>query len=183
MLVVGCFLISCAVHADEIADISVSPHAIYTGNTFHGYAEMLVTLENDSPKPRTITLVYPNNGYGNYGNCIGRVSRTVTLTPGASEVVSLLQPPLPARGDGAIRVEVDGRNEGQVRAPNANNHCNYYSRGGDQVATVLISRSLNYDAAAHFVSGEQRGGFSREGHRAAGCRWQRRWLQSQWLDA
>ncbi|HEX4349818.1 MAG TPA: hypothetical protein VH251_05505, partial [Verrucomicrobiae bacterium] len=55
--------------ADEIADISVSPHAIYTGNTFHGYAEMLVTLENDSPKPRTITLVYPNNGYGNSGNC------------------------------------------------------------------------------------------------------------------
>ena len=65
--------------ADEIADISVSPHAIYTGNTFHGYAEMQVTLENDSPKPRTITLVYPNNGYGNSGNCIGRLSRSVTL--------------------------------------------------------------------------------------------------------
>ena len=135
--------------ADEIADISVSPHAIYTGNTFHGYAEMLVTLENDSPKPRTITLVYPNNGYGNSGNCIGRLSRSVTLTPGATEVVSLLQPPLPARGDGAIRVEVDGRDEGSVRAPNANNHCNYYSRGGDQIATVFISRSLDYDAVAH----------------------------------
>jgi len=62
MLVVGCFLFSFSSRADEIANISVSPHAIYTGNTFHGYAEMLVTLENDSPKPHTITLVYPNNG-------------------------------------------------------------------------------------------------------------------------
>jgi len=149
MLVVGFFLFSYAADADEIADISVSPHAIYTGNTFHGYAEMLVTLENDSPKPRTITLVYPNNSYGNSGNCIGRLSRSVTLTPGATEVVSLLEPPLPARGDGAIRVEVDGRDEGSVRAPNANNHCNYYSRGSDQVATVFISRSLDYDAVAH----------------------------------
>jgi len=148
LLVAGCLLFSFAIRADEIADISVSPHAIYTGNTFHGYAEMRVTLENDSPKPHTVTLVYPNNGYGNSGNCIGRMSRTVTLAPAATEVVSLLQPPLPARGDGSIRVEVDGRKEGEVRAPNANNHCAFYSRG-TLTATVFISRSLDYDAVAH----------------------------------
>ena len=76
-------------HADQIAEIGVSPHAIYTGNTYHGYAEILVTLENDSPKQHVVTLVYPNNGYGNYGNCIGRLLlRTFhARTPGATEVV------------------------------------------------------------------------------------------------
>ncbi len=88
---------------------------------------------------------YPNNAYGNFGNCIGRVSRTVSLGPDAREIVSLFQPPLPAQGDGSIGVEVDGRHEGVVRAPNANNHCNVYSRGG-QMATVFISRSLDFDA-------------------------------------
>ena len=148
MLVVGCFFFSLSLFADEIADISVTPNAIYTGNTFHGYAEMRIVLSNDSPKPHVVTLVYPNNPYGNYGNCIGRLSRTVTLAPAATEVVSLLQPPLPARGDGSIGVEVDGRHEGEVRAPNSGNHCNYYTRGG-QMATVFISRSLDYDAVAH----------------------------------
>src|ERR1017187_10670508 len=132
--------------ADEFGDISVDPNAIYTGNTFHGYAEMHVNLENRShSKTHLVTLVYPNNAFGNYGNNISRLSRTVTLEPGAREVVSLLQPPLPAQGDGSIRVEVDNRREGVVRAPNANNHCNYYSRGG-QAATVFISRSLDFDA-------------------------------------
>jgi predicted small integral membrane protein len=147
-LVAGCLLLSSVSRAEEFADISVTPNAIYTGNTFHGYAEMRVVLENESSKTHVVTLVYPNNVSGNYGNCISRLSRTVTLAPAAREVVSLLQPPLPAQGDGSIRVEVDGRHEGEVRAPNANNHCNYYSRGG-QIATVFISRSLDYDAVAH----------------------------------
>jgi len=132
--------------ADEFGDISVAPNAIYTGSTFHGYAEMRVVLENHShSKTHVVTLVYPNNAYGNYGNNISRLSRTVTLGPDAREVVSLLQPPLPAQGDNSIRVEVDHRHGGEVRAPNANNHCNYNSRGG-LAATVLVSRSLDYDA-------------------------------------
>ena len=146
MLVVGCFLFSLAARAaDQFGDISVEPHAIYTGNTFHGYAEMRVTLENHSHgKTHNVTLIFPNRAYNN-GNAISRLSRTVTLAPDAREVVSLLQPPLPAQGDSSIRVEVDNRHEGEVRAPNANNHCNNYSRGG-RVATVFISRSLDYDA-------------------------------------
>ncbi len=142
------FLISLRA-ADVFGDISVEPNAIYTGNTFHGYAEMRVILENRShSKTHVVTLVYPNNTYGNYGNNINRLSRTVNLAPDAREVVSLLQPPLPAQGDGSIRVEVDRRHEGEVRAPNANNHCNSYARGG-MVATAFISRSLDYDAVEH----------------------------------
>jgi hypothetical protein len=147
LLAAGCFLFSLAGRAaEQFGDISVDPNAIYTGNTFHGYAEMRVILENrSSGKTHVVTLVYPNNPYGNYGNNISRLSRSVRLEPGAREVVSLLQPPLPAQGDGSISVEVDNRHEGEVRAPNANSHCSYYSRGG-QMETVFISRSLDYDA-------------------------------------
>jgi hypothetical protein len=140
-------LVVASVRAEEFGDISVSPNAIYTGNTYHGYAETRVLLENRSAgKKHSVTLIYPNNPNGNFGNCISRISRTVSLGPEAREVVSLLQPPLPAQGDGAIRVEVDGRHEGEVRAQNANNHCNYYSRGGGPMAAVFISRTLDFDA-------------------------------------
>jgi hypothetical protein len=141
------FLLLCfpARAAEEFGDISVSAAAMFTGNTFHGYGEMRVTLENHShSKAHVVTLAFPNNAYNN-GNSLGRLARSVKLGPEAREVVSLFQPPLPANGDGNIRVEVDGRHEGEVRAPNANNHCNFNSRGG-QAATVFISRSLDYDA-------------------------------------
>ena len=138
------FLISLPA-AEQFGDVSVAPGALYTGNTFHGYAEIRVVLENRSQtKAHAVTLTYPNQPWNN-GNSLSRLARTVKLEPGAREIVSLLQPPLPSQGDGSIRVEVDGRREGQVRAPNANNHCNQYSRGGSQMATVFISRSLNFD--------------------------------------
>lgn len=139
-------------HAEEFGDISVSAEAMYSGNTFHGYAETRVVLENHSPdRAHRVALIYPNNVWGNYGNCINRVSRSVTLAPGARAAVALFQPPLPVNGDGSIRVEVDNRDEGGVRAPNANNHCNYYSRSG-QAATVFISRSLDFDAVGHVLN-------------------------------
>lgn len=132
--------------ADQFGDISVEANAIYTGNTYHGYAERRVVLENKSPvHAHEVTLIYPNNPFGGYGNSISRMSRSVKLDPGAREMVSLLQPPLPSQGDGAIRVEVDGRHEGEVHAPNVGGHCNLYS-GRGQSSTVFISRSLDYDA-------------------------------------
>ena len=145
LLVVGCFIPFLS-RADQFGDVSVDPSAIFTGNTFHGYAEMRVMLGNRSPdRTHVVTLVYPDNPFGNSGNSISRLSRTVTLAPGTREIVSLLQPPLPVQGNNSIRVEVDNRHEGEVRAPNPNSHCNYYSRGG-QAATVFISRSLDFDA-------------------------------------
>ena len=140
-------------------------------------------LENRSPgKTHVVTLVYPNNSFGNYGNSISRLSRTVTLAPDTREIVSLLQPPLPAQGDGSIRVEVDGRHEGEVRAPNANNHCNYYSRGG-QAATVFISRSLDFDAVERVFQAESRRVHGGDGGRRAGCHDGRGGYQPNDLDA
>jgi hypothetical protein len=106
------FFICLARADDQFGDISISAQAIYTGNTFHGYAEARVILENHSiGKSHNVSLVYPNNSYGGYGNSINRLSRTVTLAPGAREIISLLQPPLPISGDSQIRVAVDNHFE------------------------------------------------------------------------
>jgi hypothetical protein len=133
--------------AEDFGDISVSPTAIYTGNTFHGYAETQVILENhSSSRSHTVTLVSPNRPWNN-GNSLSRLSRSATLAPGAREIMSLLQPPLPLSGDGFIRVEVDGEGEGQVNAPTARTHCVGYSYSGrNGQPTVLVSRSLDFDA-------------------------------------
>jgi len=144
------FLISVPA-AEEFGDIAVSAASMYSGNTYHGYGETRLTLENRSrAKPHRVTLAFPNNAWNN-GNAINRLARTVTLEPGAQEIVTLLQPPLPANGDNNIRVEVDGRREGDVRAPNGNNHCNFYGRGGG-LATLLISRNLDFDAVGHLFN-------------------------------
>jgi hypothetical protein len=138
--------------AEDFGDVSVSANAMFTGNTFHGYAEMRVSLEN------------PNNAWNN-GNSIGRLARTVSLAPEVHEVVSLLQPPLPANGDSQIRVEVDGHHEGEIRAPN-NSHCNTYSYSGRDIqATLLVSRSLDYDGVTRLFNAS-RGAFTP----AAACR-------------
>ena len=183
MWVVGFWLLSlvtCA--ADDFGDISVSASAIYTGNTFHGYAETRVMLGNRSDrKTHIVTLVYPNRPFNN-GNSIGRLSRTVSLAPDVREVVSLLQPPLPAQGDGSIRVEVDGRHEGEIHAPNANNHCNFYSRGG-QAATVFISRSLDYRRGGKVISSEPRRVHGGDGRRSAGFHFPSGRLSADDLDA
>ena len=137
---------------------------MYSGDTFHGYAESRVTLINRSPtQPHVVTLVFPNNSW-NYGNAISRLSRTVKLAPGAHAVVPLLQPPLPVSGDGMMRVEIDGGGgePNLIRMPNANNHMNLgRSTGSGLEAVALISRSLDYDAAARALN-SGRGQFTAE---------------------
>ena len=157
-----CLLLLCGMAAraaDQFGDISVDASAIYTGNTHHGYAEMRVLLLNGShEKSHLVTLVYPNDSHGGMGNRIGRLSRAILLAPEARQVVSLLQPPLPAQGDSQIQVEVDGRLEGQIRAPNANSHCalSGWHGGGYQSSTVLVSRSLNFDPVQRAFNGTQK---------------------------
>ena len=114
---------------------------------------MRIVLANDSSKQHVVTLIYPNRvgATTTWATASARLSWQATAVAGAGGHGSgfpLLQPPLPSRGDGSIAVEVDGRHEGEVRAPNANNHCDAYSRSG-LMGTVLISRSLDYDAVSH----------------------------------
>jgi len=147
LLVALLLTVTTARGTDQFGDISVDASAIYTGSTFHGYAETRVLLSNlSTDKAHVVTLISPNDDVGNMGNSIGRMTRTVTVGANASQVVTLLQPPLPSRGDSMIRVEVDNRHEGEVHCPNANSHCNYYWRGGNQSAAVFVSRNLNFNS-------------------------------------
>ena len=144
--------------ADDVGDISADASAIYTGNTYHGYAEIRVDLQNRShDKAHAVTLVFPNTSFPDGGNSIKSLSRTVTLAPESLQTVSLLRPPLPSRGDGSIRVEVDDGHEGEIRAPNANSHCEYYggTSPGDVASAVFISRSLNDSAVEHLFNANQ----------------------------
>lgn len=151
-LLTGLFTIS-TVHADQdFGDITVSANAIYTGNTFHGYAEVRVLLQNRSHgAAHVVTLVSPDHSWNN-GNNISRLSRSTTLAPETSELLTLLQPPLPMDGDGQIRVEVDGRDAGDINAPNPHGHVGgYYSggyRGASPPPVILVSRGLDFDATA-----------------------------------
>ena len=141
--------------AEVLGDVDVESDAMYTGNTFHGYAEMRVTLENHSlSRAHTVTLDFPNQSW-NSGNSIERLSRTVTLAPGSRVVVPLWQPPLPSGGDSLIHVEVDNRAEGNIRAPNANNHMSRYSRTGQPV--LFISRGLDSGAVERIFNANRSG--------------------------
>ncbi len=115
LILLGCF----PAGADDFGDISATAQAMYTGNTFHGYGETRVTLQNrSSTKVHVVTLVFPNKAWSS-GNSISRLSRTVTLAPGAQMVVPLLQPPLPAYGDSMLNVQIDGGNDPNlIRMPN-----------------------------------------------------------------
>src|SRR5512139_3061919 len=84
--------------ADNFGAISVVPQTLTSGETFHGYKEFRVLLENRSPKDsHQVLLVYPERSY-NYGNCVGRITRQVTLAPGTRAAVPIWQPPLPQSG-------------------------------------------------------------------------------------
>ena len=141
-----------AAGADNIGDVSVSAAAIYTGPTFHGYAEARVVLENNSSKTHTVTLTSPNRSFM-AGDSISRITRTVTLTPGVEQVVSLLQPPLPGNGDSQIRVSVDGREEGTTRLPNANQHWGIRGMGSSMGANAFLSRNVDADAVERMLNG------------------------------
>src|SRR5262245_47952398 len=94
--------------AERFGDVIVSPQSVVSGETYHGYREFRVTLDNQSLKEtHEVTLTIPDRAYG-AGNSVSRISRTVSLAPMSRVVVPLWQPPIPMDGDGRLRVEIDG---------------------------------------------------------------------------
>ena len=78
-LLAGHFLAATGRADQDFGDITVSANAIYTGNTFHGYAEVRVLVQNRSHgTAHVVTLVSPNRSLDN-GNSIGRLSRSASL--------------------------------------------------------------------------------------------------------
>ena len=151
VIVLPALLFLLPARADDFGDITISADAMYTGNTYHGYGEMRVRLENRSgSKAHSVTVIYPANSYGS-GNYISSLSRSVSVAPNSSEIITLLQPPLPAAGNNQVRVEVDGHREGEIRAP-ANNHCNIQGSGYSRPPTILVSRNFDFDGITRLFS-------------------------------
>lgn len=147
-----------SLQADRFNDITATALTIHQDQTFHGYAEHRILLENHASRAtRRVTMVYPAFAWTS-GNCISRLSRTVVLPPGARAVVPLLQPPLRAEGSSSLRVEVDGVAVGEIPLPGAARHMiGMYSHHPTAPlhTVILVSRSLDHAAAETVFQGRK----------------------------
>jgi hypothetical protein len=96
----------------QVGDVEVTVgqrHQPYT-NIQHGYTEYLVSVRNTSQRiPHEVRLVLMREGsWYAPGPFIESIRRTVHVEPGAVVPVPLLQPNLPAAGNG-LEVTVDGQ--------------------------------------------------------------------------
>ncbi len=133
--------------AEPFGDIEVSAQTFFNGNTHRGYTEYRLLVANrSSSRTHQVTLTIPSRTFGNHGPHIGRLSRTVTVGPSATALVSLWQPPLPIAGDTSVSVAVDGRVRGRLNngfQPHFSRHHAHGSSG--RTSTVLLSRNINRD--------------------------------------
>ncbi|MDK1032324.1 MAG: hypothetical protein QGD94_09985, partial [Planctomycetia bacterium] len=91
--------------AKVYGDLALSAEPAPAGQSTHGYAEYRISITNRSPKlAHKVTLAMPAEAGDSQ---LKRVTRTVTVAPGSTVWVSLLQPPL-GMGYGGVRVIIDG---------------------------------------------------------------------------
>ncbi len=120
-------------------------------STTHGYHEFPFLVRNESPRAsRRVTLSGPDAVQtGMELHSLRTLKRTVTVGPGSSVRLALLQPPLPAFGSG-LQVRIDGRAQRQV-IPWASGHPEYWigssgrysgGRATHRSYRVLISQRL-----------------------------------------
>jgi hypothetical protein len=129
-------------HAEPFGDIEVLPQLFFSGHTQRGYDEhRFLVLNRSATSTRQVTLVLPSRNSG-WGTHLGRLSRTVTVGPGATARLSLWQPPIPIHGDHSAQVIVDGRFRGRLQ----NAFESHYQTGhGGAAARILVSPNGNRD--------------------------------------
>jgi len=148
--------------AERFDDIIITPQWLQSGQTYHGYLEFRALVENHSLRAtHDVTLIYPDQAWSS-GNCINRLSRTARLAPGSRAVVKFWQPPLPAGGNGLLRVEIDGDEAGRVSSATAHGHLSPGRRygGGSLQSTILVSRNLNHPEVEAAFQGNKSEQFS-----------------------
>ncbi len=120
-------------------------------STTHGYHEFPFLVTNESSTSRRVTLAGPDQVQTDVGmHSLRAIERTVTVGPRSEVRLALLQPPLPAFGNG-LRVSVDGRTQREV-IPWSSGHPEYWvgstgrhsgARPAHRSRRVLISQGLN----------------------------------------
>ena len=96
----------------SFAKLNVHVDALHvSGTAYHGYTPHRFTIHNSSNKKRRVTLILPSKPNPEDFS-IERITRTITVAPGTSVKVLLLQPPLTlGYSSNSVRVTIDGRYE------------------------------------------------------------------------
>jgi len=130
-----------AVVINEVAvTVLPRPTAFGSSETHHGYMEYRVALANRSAQDKRVALALPATSYGGGDDRIRSIRRAVALAPGATAVVSMLQPAAPMQGDG-LDVRVGERTR---RVPlSLVEHVPFYSHSGAQPAIMMSQRIDN----------------------------------------
>ena len=133
---------SAAVINDVTVTVLPRPTTFGSGETYHGYMEYRVALTNRSPGgEKRVTLRLPAESWaGGRDEHLRQVSREVTLAPGASATVSLLQPPITMRGD-ALEVNVDGQVQQVALA--LTGHASDFASHGTVPLAMLASQAID----------------------------------------
>ena len=113
-----------------------------SGTAYHGYTPHRFEIHNSSSKKRKVTLTLPSRPDSEEFS-IERITRTITVAPGTSVKVLLLQPPLSlGYSSNSVRVTVDGKtrfitNGYSPRLGDA------FNTGFSKERVVLLSRSID----------------------------------------
>lgn len=92
-------------------DVAVSIQEPVLGGVWNqGYAVYRMTVTNTGSQVRRVRVELPDENYGNYGDRLASLRKTVRVEPGSSVNTELLQPQLSLLGDGAA-VWIDGERQ------------------------------------------------------------------------
>ncbi len=149
--------------ATSYGDVTVAVEAEPRNQQTHGYSEYVFSVSNRSRDTKhTVTLLFPRDELGRYGDHIRTVSSTVTVGPEDTARIVLLVPFFPPTFGGNLRVAIDGRNQDDslrlTSTPGSygGRYVSYGSGGmaytvGGSVGGPLILASKKVAATADFI--------------------------------
>ncbi len=148
------------IHSRGELDFFVEPTP--AGNFSHGYTEYRVFVTNKGKEETyrvTLTIPAENESRGGNGATLQSITRSVSVGPGLTSVVSLYQPSAPYVPGTGIAIRINGRSGKLPFTPVSSGRMGgmghhygysrrgrmYFSHGGPSSAQPLVLRSLNVD--------------------------------------
>lgn len=136
LLLAGWMLLtSSQAQARKYDDLDISYIETPQPDSWHGYAEYVFLIKNDSKdNSHQVTLTLPNTSYSRGESGIRRIQRTVEIKPGQTSKVRLFQPAVGIEGTD-VGVRIDGRERETLNSPSfRHNPWNSGSSGGSSDA-------------------------------------------------